>query len=197
MTFQTRSTRLWFFHCLLILTLGRGTGLWQRPRHVVPRPHTTKWNMESFETRNSTISTLPTTKALVVAKCHTRHTLHINPHSITRQVFMDAWTCGVHKTRPISCKTSCHSTQVIVSNAGVWTKHCHKHTIYTRRHHFNTGLLHCRHCNIGYRDTMGTRTILLTSHYIVHNHSFHPQRLEADWLKHRLESRTSIRRCQI
>ena len=28
---------------------------------------------------------------------------------------------------------------------------------------------------------MGTRTILLTSHYIVHNHSLHLQRLEADW----------------
>ena len=89
--FETRATGHWSFHCLLILTLGRGTGLLQKPRHVVPRPHTTKWSMASFETRSSTITTLPPTKTLVVAKCHirgtalcimwqytiTRHSLHL------------------------------------------------------------------------------------------------------------------------
>ena len=128
--------------------------------------------MASLETGSSTITTLPPTKTLVVAKYHTTHTAYWSTQYnkvnkvmcfalLIFLVFMDVWTCGVHKTRPIPYTTSCRSTQVIVSNTGVWTKHCHKHTIYTRRHHFNTGLLHCRHCNIGYRDTMGTRTIFI------------------------------------
>ena len=61
------------------------------PRHVVPRLHTTKWSMASLETGSSTITTLPPTKTLVVAKYHTTHTAY---RSTQYNKVKSSWTRG-------------------------------------------------------------------------------------------------------
>ena len=64
--------------------------------------------MESLQTGSSTIFTLPSTMTLVAAKYHIQGIVlcivcgNTLKQGTMLQIFMDAWTSGVHKTRDTS-----------------------------------------------------------------------------------------------